>query len=189
MMRRIMPPCAHCQSDAKEACSACFTVFYCSKACQVAAWPAHKGDGPGSCAPAVVRTYNRESGDTPLHCCVMVEALESLGHMLTLGINPDVRSRKGLTGLMVAASEAKLGAMACLLDGGAAVDATHIAEGVPFSALTFALRFARHYPVQGVPAVALLIERGAKHTVADRAMAMGSPELLGLLQAPKRAGK
>ena len=181
-MRRIVPSCAHCQSDATEACSACFTTFYCSKACQAAAWPAHKGDGPGSCAPVDLRRINRDSGDTPLHCCVMVEAaLESLGLMLALGINPDVRNREGLTGLMAAASKAKLDAMKLFLDYGASVDATHISEGVPFSALTFALLFARQDPERGMPAVALLIERGAKHTVADRAVAMGNPQLLGLL--------
>lgn len=181
-MRRVTPPCAHCQADAKEVCGSCFTVFYCSKACQAAAWPAHKGDGPGGCAPAALRRINRDTGDTPLHCCVLVEALESLGMMLTLGISPDVRNRKGLTGLMAAASKGKLGAMACLLDGGADVDATHIhEEGVPFSALTFALLFACQDPEQGVPAVALLIERGAKRTEVDRAVAMSSPQLLGML--------
>ena len=189
-MRSITPACALCHADASEACGACYTVFYCSTGCQAAAWPTHKGEGPGSCAPASLRRFIRDSGDTPLHLCVKVEALESLSCMLALGISPDVRSRKGLTGLMAAASEAKLGAMACLLDGGADVDATHAAaEGVAFSALTFALLLACENPERGVPAVALLIGRGAQRTEVDLAMVMGHPQLLGMLAGvPLRAG-
>ena len=186
-MLHITPPCALCGAAGTSACSACFTTFYCSSHCQTAAWPAHKGEGPGSCAPANLRRIMRDSGDTPLHVCVKVEALESLSGMLALGINPEVRNRKGLTGLMVAALEAKVGAMMCLLDGGADVDATHIKGVVPFSALTEALLCAREHPGRGVPAVALLIERGATCTEVDLAMARDRPVLLGMLEgAPQR---
>lgn len=183
-MRHITPPCAHCGADGTSACAACFTTFYCSPLCQAAAWPAHKGGGPGSCAPANLRRFIRDSGTTPLHVCVKAEALESLSCMLALGINPEVRNREGLTGLMVASLEANLGAMTCLLDGGANVDTTHAIEGTaPFSALTKALLCAREHPERGTPAVALLIQRGAKCTEVDLATARDRPVLLGLLRA------
>ena len=186
-MQRVTPSCAHCGADGTSACCACFTTFYCSQRCQAAAWPAHKGEGAGGCAPANLRRIIRETGDTPLHLCVKVNALEALGLMVTLGISPEVRNRAGLTGLMQAALEAKLDAMACLLDGGADVDATHTIDGVPFSALTKALLCARECPELGVPAVALLIARGAKCTEVELAMARDRPALLGMLEgAPFR---
>lgn len=55
--REIMTNCKVCNGEAKQKCSGCFSVFYCSKNCQISDWRnGHKAD----CRPFEVYEYKCE---------------------------------------------------------------------------------------------------------------------------------
>lgn len=46
-------PCASCGKPAKQFCSSCKSVFYCSKDCQKKGWKSHKPN----CRPFTIQTH------------------------------------------------------------------------------------------------------------------------------------
>ncbi|KAB7504647.1 Protein msta, isoform A [Armadillidium nasatum] len=53
MINEVGNPCANCGKPAKQFCSSCKSVFYCSKDCQKKGWKSHKPH----CRPFIVQTH------------------------------------------------------------------------------------------------------------------------------------
>jgi ankyrin repeat protein len=161
-MAHIVVYCA-CGSPAVSACAGCYTKFYCSQGCQAADWG---GGHKRTCSPEVVREHMRATGRTPVHICAAVDATESLELMLRFGLRTEERDSTGFTPLMVAAQSGKVRALACLLDGGAQIDATRVSGNATASALTFAFfRISTNFE-EGWACCRLLLSRGASIAAA-----------------------
>ena len=145
-----------------------------------------------------MRRYLRATGTTPLHACAETSCTESLGLMLSLGIDPEVRSSEGRTALMTAALAGKADALAVLLDGGASISADMVTPGggsgmraVSFTALTCAIVHSGSAgpgaPARALACVQLLLARGAAFSDEDAVVAVqfGVPEIVALVAAAR----